>query len=612
MFTALPSQVVAYLATLALAAIASTALAAWIALKAPQVPGSRMLSLFLAGVAAWSAGQMLPPLLGPAADRAVDLLITLAPIPSAAFVHLVFTFASCGRRRLVASAAYAAATLAVAIGLAGDPGSILPWREFKGALIPTRTGWLLLATSAGLSIIGHVRLAQAWWQLRGQRRRQAAAMFIASFIGLASLTGFAFPALGFDAFPWPVLALPLYSLVLVYGILRYQFMEVNLWARRTVLWLLLVLVLGLASAGLAALPVALGGSLDGFWQVWLAMTATLALAMALLAPLRRFATRLVFPGAVVTAGDRAMWRESLAVPARWPDLERAAEHLLHARLGVPINVVRARGAAMHGEPALVMARAADRWRADLVGWQDAPPGPRFAAEQFADCLVEAAERLDRAEALVAQERDRQMQARMAELGELAATVAHDLRNPLNIIAMAAAGTPTEIRREISEQITRMNLLVSDVLDYARSWKVERRPLNLADAVAEACAALPGLAATAEMTGDLTIEGDARRLQQVLINLLENARSAGSKVGLFGDCGANGAVRLFICDNGPGVPEEIRDSLFRPFVSRREGGTGLGLAIAARIMEAHGGSVKLSERPGWSTCMELCFAKRTDA
>jgi signal transduction histidine kinase len=68
----------------------------------------------------------------------------------------------------------------------------------------------------------------------------------------------------------------------------------------------------------------------------------------------------------------------------------------------------------------------------------------------------------------------------------------------------------------------------------------------------------------------------------------------------------GSVCVHVCDNGPGVPAEIRDTLFQPFVSRRPGGTGLGLAIVAKIMLAHGGSVSLDSREPWTTCFTLRF------
>jgi signal transduction histidine kinase len=103
----------------------------------------------------------------------------------------------------------------------------------------------------------------------------------------------------------------------------------------------------------------------------------------------------------------------------------------------------------------------------------------------------------------------------------------------------------------------------------------------------------------------------------LTNLFENARAATAVVGedavtthaghVHIDAEASpGALLLHVCDNGPGVPEEIRARLFEPFASRSPGGTGLGLAIVARIMTAHGGSVALTERAPWRTCFTLSF------
>jgi signal transduction histidine kinase len=92
-----------------------------------------------------------------------------------------------------------------------------------------------------------------------------------------------------------------------------------------------------------------------------------------------------------------------------------------------------------------------------------------------------------------------------------------------------------------------------------------------------------------------------------VNLLANARTAAGtrRVIVEAERSAD-AVLLHVCDDGPGVPPDLRERLFEPFASRSPGGTGLGLAIVARIMAAHGGSVRLQDRPPWNTCFTLSF------
>jgi len=186
---------------------------------------------------------------------------------------------------------------------------------------------------------------------------------------------------------------------------------------------------------------------------------------------------------------------------------------------------------------------------------------------------------------------------MSELGELAATVAHDLRNPLGIVTMAATGAPADVRAEIGEQVARMNHLVSDILDYSRAWTVVPQPIRLIELVAQ-------MGVKLDVPEDLIVMADRRALVRVLANLVDNARALGTNVTIIAAAGPPAAID--VCDDGPGIAPEIVDNLFRPFVSRRPGGTGLGLAIVRRIMEAHGGTVTLAQRPGWSTCFRLTF------
>ncbi|MEJ2228710.1 MAG: ATP-binding protein [Alphaproteobacteria bacterium] len=194
------------------------------------------------------------------------------------------------------------------------------------------------------------------------------------------------------------------------------------------------------------------------------------------------------------------------------------------------------------------------------------------------------------------------QQRLAELGALAATVAHDLRNPLNIIAMAVAGAEPAVRAEVRAQIDRMDALVHDLLDYAKPWRIDPAAVPLAALVAEAAGEV-----TVEnsIAANLEIRADPLRLRQALANLLANAAAAGGRVAILAETLPD-AVLVHVCDDGAGIPPDIRDTLFQPFVSRGPGGTGLGLAIVAKVMAAHGGSVALTNRPGWTTCFTLRF------
>ena len=257
------------------------------------------------------------------------------------------------------------------------------------------------------------------------------------------------------------------------------------WARRGLVWLLLVAGAGAASALIASLPLALAGRPAGLFATWAALAATLALGLAVLAPLKRLADRLVFPGARVTEADVAAWRDDLAATDDEDTLADTARVLLRRRLALPVD-----------GPTLTIAAG----EVQLIGWTEAPPATRNLAERFATVVAEAARRLAIARRLVEAERE----ARLAELGALAATVAHDLRNPLGIVQMAATGAPAEVRAEITEQVGRMNHLVTDILDYARAWTVVPQPVPVRDLIA------PFGVAT-DAPDDLVVHADPRAL-----------------------------------------------------------------------------------------------------
>jgi len=581
-------------------------------LRAHGVPGLRLLVGFLFGVAIWAASCELPVWFGPSAAPVGEALVGVSALTSSVFLHFVLVLCDVPRSRGRLALIYAIGGITCLAAVLLGPGSYRPWLGFESFFFVNALGWVVGIVWALTGMAGHLVMAWAWWQRRGPPRGQLMAMCLASGWGLACMSGYAFAPLGIEIYPFPLLLLPAYPLILVYGILRYELMIVNAWARRGLAW---ALVVGIGSAlviAVATLPLPFGRPSSG-WELWLISVSTLLAAGLLLDPFRRLATRLVYPGSQLGEGVAENWREQLSAAESRAALTTIAEREISRQLRIDIRVLLGDAAQPAGErtPTLHCAKHGSRWKCKLLGWEAAPPGPRYVAQIFGTVLAEAMHGLEQAVAFAERERERQKQERLAELGALAATVAHDIRNPLNIIGMAAAMAPPAIRDEIATQTARISQLATDLLDYAKSWQVEKRPLDLADALRAMLGSSMGVELGEDLRAGLVVDADARRLQQALINLVDNARYAvrkveGGRVRIEVSRGDDGSVSVHVCDNGPGVPAEIRDTLFQPFVSRRPGGTGLGLAIVAKIMLAHGGSVSLDSREPWTTCFTLRF------
>ena len=207
---------------------------------------------------------------------------------------------------------------------------------------------------------------------------------------------------------------------------------------------------------------------------------------------------------------------------------------------------------------------------------------------------------------------------LAAVGQLAAGMAHELRNPLysmKILVQSAAERTTQpamSRRDIevlSEEITRLEQLVSMFLDFARPPRVEMRPLDLREAVERGVDFVLVLADQLHVEIDIELPdeavwvvGDVGQLRQVLLNLLLNALDALTEGGRVHVSLArtSSAQRpeawLTVADDGPGLPSQLGDRIFDPFVSTKETGVGLGLSICKRIAEAHGGSISANNAP----------------
>jgi signal transduction histidine kinase len=192
---------------------------------------------------------------------------------------------------------------------------------------------------------------------------------------------------------------------------------------------------------------------------------------------------------------------------------------------------------------------------------------------------------------------------LKEMNLAAAGLAHETRNPLNIIRGLAqmisrqADAPEEIRaksRAILDETDRVTAQLNEFINYSRPREVRRTAVALGPVVAEVVRALQcdveDKSIRLQVSGDaLTIDADEPLLRQALFNLLLNAIqavSAGGEIHVV-TRQQGPEASLEIRDNGPGVPAERRDEIFKPYFTTRPSGTGLGLAVAQQIALAHG-------------------------
>lgn len=231
------------------------------------------------------------------------------------------------------------------------------------------------------------------------------------------------------------------------------------------------------------------------------------------------------------------------------------------------------------------------------GRMDVPVAPERGEELGR--LSRAMERMR----LGVQERDEQLRLMLAQ-------VAHEIRNPLGGLelfasAAAEAESPDERARllgRVRNEVSALNAIIDDFLAFARPLTPSRERTDVRESLYEAVELarvevdrrggrlevdLPSEPLLARVNGD--------QVKRAALNLLRNAAQVATCVKLSAWC-ENGEVVISVRDDGPGVPEEIRDRIFDPFVTDKEQGAGLGLAIVRKVAEAHGGRVELYDDP----------------
>jgi signal transduction histidine kinase len=223
-------------------------------------------------------------------------------------------------------------------------------------------------------------------------------------------------------------------------------------------------------------------------------------------------------------------------------------------------------------------------------------------------------------------REAAQRERLSSLGRLSTVVAHEIRNPLMIIKSAVRELRAQPSPEVAsaaasidEEVTRLNRVITDVLDFAKPIRFERAPADLVEVCRDAAQAVSSGA------GDVAIDiqadparaplvTDAERLRAVLVNILGNAQQA---VRARGEAAgpvrvqisqpAPGRWRIRVVDRGAGIAPDDLARVFEPFFTTRRTGSGLGLAIARNVVEGLGGSITIDSRINSGTTVQIEMA-----
>ena len=199
------------------------------------------------------------------------------------------------------------------------------------------------------------------------------------------------------------------------------------------------------------------------------------------------------------------------------------------------------------------------------------------------------------------------------LGQMAAVVAHEVRNPLASISgvlqvlrgrFAHGSSEQGVIASVLERLSELDMMVEELLVFARPRRPQLVEIELAAVIRSAAREVTvhprwgGIELDIEAPA-VRLRGDANLLRQILVNLLLNASQAmdGGGRGTVRVEQDDATVRIVVSDSGPGVPEDRREQIFEPFVTTKTRGTGLGLAVGLRIAEAHGGTLRCEAARG---------------
>lgn len=613
-------------ASLWITILSASTTAGWLWFKRKEEPALIALAAFCLSMAIWCFGHIAALEDYPKVARSLLLANPLLPTT---FLHFVLLWLRgsipiADNSYRLTPLMYLFAIAVTLLSIWGESGHIEAWNVFPSFFHIDSIGWLNLLYTITVGIIAHILLLYGYRNNQGNKRRSIIAMFAVGAWGFSLATSFILPSLEINFFPYPMLALPSYVVLVVYAVVRYRLVEVNRWVSQAIQWLavlsismllmslLLAFIAPVAMTELATVPTL---------QLFIYSSILLLLAWLLYGPAKQFSDRLIYPGASIDEVTLNQWLQQLNKATSWQTLALTIESIWrqhspqtktisHDEL-IGVRIINASGDIYFQSQATALFECIKRgeWDCRLSGWDDIPPTQQHTAELLAALIPNACTSLERSIQLAkieaCAERERIQQQHLIELGGLTAAIAHELRNPLNIINMASAHTDEKIKKHIRNQVARAEHMIRDTLSYAGQIEIKTTSQDLvpiAQQVIQQINNLFSVSILLRSEPQLIGQYDSERIQQILINLLENAAS-------FIATRAEGKIELELSqtshetwikvhNNGPEVAADMLPHLFEPFVTQRSGGSGLGLSIVRRIIDAHNGDIHHSNQLGW--------------
>jgi signal transduction histidine kinase len=247
--------------------------------------------------------------------------------------------------------------------------------------------------------------------------------------------------------------------------------------------------------------------------------------------------------------------------------------------------------------------------------------PAFSSAEIRGMIGSVNEMRER---LVAYRKETVEKARFATMGKIAASMAHEIRNPLEAISGAvelmegggASGAEAaEYLSIIREEIRNLDAYLGEFLEFARPEPHVPKPADLNELLRETLLLLTPLAKKRGIALELSLAPeplvcrvDGNRLKRVFLNVALNgieACSAGGRVTI--ESGRwRGSLIVTVRDDGPGISDELTARVFEPYFTTKEGGSGIGLSLSKSIVEQHGGSIGIAGGPGTGAVVTIAF------